>query len=46
MRLAAYGPFGDPYIEGVPNRASTVAGIPMSWLLLGGLVLAVVALKD
>lgn len=40
-----YSPFGQPYIEGQPtmNGANT---IPMSWLLIGGALLAVVLVKS
>ena len=47
MRLQAFGPYGQPYYEGVANaKPATIAGIPTTWLLLGGLVALVVVLKD
>jgi len=45
MQLAQFGPYGQPYYEGVPNGGQngvTATGkvqIPQSWLLLGGVVL-------
>jgi hypothetical protein len=38
MRLQAFGPFGQPYIEGVPALGGTMP-IPTAWILLGGAVL-------
>jgi hypothetical protein len=48
LRMQAYGPFGDLYEEGQANiqQVATVAGIPTSWLLIGGVVVLVFALKD
>jgi hypothetical protein len=42
MQLQAYGPFGQPYLEGVPNGAvPNIGGIP-TWMVLGGVALVVV----
>lgn len=55
MQLMAYGPYGNPYLEGQASqsaaqaaaaRANGIAGIPQSWLLIGGAVLLVVMLAD
>ena len=49
MQMQAYGPYGQPYYEGQPNRNEGGAlglGIPTSWILIGGVVLAVVLLKN
>jgi hypothetical protein len=47
MQLQAYGPYGQPYIEGMPNVPGTIAGIPKAWLLIGGaLALVVVLVKN
>jgi len=50
MQLAAMGPFGMPYLEGVATPAqqgapvpSSVAGIPTAWLLIGLVALVVMA---
>jgi hypothetical protein len=47
MELEAYGPYGQPYVEGRAEVPQTVAGIPQAWLLIGGAVLlAVVLVKN
>jgi hypothetical protein len=47
MELEAYGPQGRPYMEGQPAVTQTVAGIPQSWLLIGGaLLVAIVLVKN
>lgn len=40
-----YGANGLPYVEGRPNM-SGATGIPPMWLLIGGVVLAVVLVKN
>lgn len=52
MKLQAYGPYGQPYLEGIANSApgqvlaaQIVPGVP-NWVLIGGAVLAVVLLGD
>jgi len=51
MQLQAMGPFGMPYIEGsasAPTGAApaAVAGIPTSWLLIGGVIAVVLLAGD
>ncbi len=47
LKLQAYGPYGEPYIEGVATPAQTgFAGIPPLYLLLGAGLFAVLLLKD
>lgn len=50
MQLQAMGPFGMPYIEGSasapPGAAPAVAGIPTSWLLIGGVIAVVLLAGD
>lgn len=45
MQLQQRGMYGDPYIEGVPSFNGG-AGIPASWLLIGGVILAFVLVKN
>lgn len=47
LKLQAYGPYGDLYQEGQPGiQGAAMGGIPMTWLLIGAVIVAVVALKD
>jgi len=48
MQLAAYGPYGQPYLEGQAGGATPVvqAAIPTSWLLIGGVIALVVLMGD
>jgi len=49
LALQAYGPYGQPYLEGRANPVQGTVGvqgsIPTSWLLVGG-VIALIALAD
>lgn len=48
MQLQSLGPFGQVYTEGkatVPGQAVVQGSIPMSWLLIGGIV-ALIVLGD
>jgi hypothetical protein len=44
MQMQAYSQWGTPYVEGQANGASV--GLPTSWLLMGGLLVAFFVMKD
>lgn len=49
MQLAAFGPMGQPYVEGQAGMGGSPvvqAAIPTSWLLIGGIVALVVFMGD
>lgn len=51
MQLQAMGPFGIPYVEGQAptgqaGAPAAVAGIPTSWLLIGGVIALVLLAGD
>lgn len=46
MKIMAYGPDGQPYVEGKAAMPGTGLQIPTSWLLIGGIVALVMVMKD
>ena len=49
LELMQRGVNGAPYLEGQPNSVAPqrmIAGIPASWLLIGGVVVLVVLMKE